>query len=126
MTCVACSGSIERLMHNSFDAKGMVKVSIVLLTHKMQVTFPQYVFDEKTVTPAIICNTVLMIGFSCELLGMTEISPEQRKNLNQDGKRLSNASLDSIKIRGEDRQDSIENEEPPSPSNVQVEVGDKP
>ena len=23
MTCVACSNSIERLMHNSFDAKGM-------------------------------------------------------------------------------------------------------
>ena len=35
MTCVACSGSIERLMHNQFDAKGMESVSIVLLTHKM-------------------------------------------------------------------------------------------
>lgn len=40
MTCVACSSSIERLMHNSFDAKGMASVSIVLLTHKMVATFP--------------------------------------------------------------------------------------
>jgi hypothetical protein len=67
-------------------------------------------FDDKTITPAIICDTVSMIGFNCELLGMTEISPEQRLNLNQDGNRLSDASLDSIKIRGEDRQDSIESD----------------
>ena len=40
MTCVACSNSIERLMHNSFDAKDMQSVSIVLLTHKMVTTFP--------------------------------------------------------------------------------------
>lgn len=40
MTCVACSSSIERLMHNTFDAKGMASVSIVLLTHKMVATFP--------------------------------------------------------------------------------------
>jgi len=124
---VACSSSIERLMHNSFDAKGMVKVSIVLLTHKMQVTFPQHVFDEKTVTPAIICNTVLMIGFNCELLGMTEISPEQRKNLNQDGNRISDASLDSMRIRGEDRQDSVADaEDNVSLNKVKVEVGDNP
>ena len=51
MTCVACSGSIERLMHNSFDSKGMTSVSIVLLTHKMLATFPINVFEEKTVTP---------------------------------------------------------------------------
>ena len=40
MTCVACSSSIERLMHNQFDKKGMESVSIVLLTHKMQALFP--------------------------------------------------------------------------------------
>lgn len=51
MTCVACSGSIERLMHNSFDEKEMVKVSIVLLTHKMVASFPQHVFNNKKVTP---------------------------------------------------------------------------
>lgn len=45
---------------------------------------------------------VSMIGFGCELLGMIEISPEQRKNLNQEGESLSNMSLDSARIRGED------------------------
>ena len=45
MTCVACSSSIERLMHNSFDAKGMASVSIVLLTHKMVASFPQELFS---------------------------------------------------------------------------------
>ena len=35
MTCVACSSSVERLMHNEFDSRGMVSVTIVLLTHKM-------------------------------------------------------------------------------------------
>ena len=35
MHCVACSSAIENLMHNEFDAKGMVAVTIALLTHKM-------------------------------------------------------------------------------------------
>ena len=47
---------------------------------------------------------VLMIGFGCELLGMTEIGQEERKNLNQDGSEISE-SLDSYKIRGEDDSD---------------------
>lgn len=47
---------------------------------------------------------VLMIGFGCELLGMTEISQEERKNLNQDGNEMSE-SLDLQKIRGEDDSD---------------------
>ena len=82
MTCVACSNSIERLMHNTFDSKDMSSASIVLLTHKMQATFPLRVFDDKIVTPKIICDTVAMIGFGCELLAMCEISPEQRKKFN--------------------------------------------
>ena len=44
MTCVACSGSIERLMHNEFDNLKMVSVSIVLLTNKMFATFEAQVF----------------------------------------------------------------------------------
>ena len=105
MTCVACSNSIERLMHSQYDSKGLEKVSIVLLTHKMHATFPQSLFDEKVVTPKLICDTVLIIGFGCELIGMTEINlqEQQRKMLNQDG--ISEQSLDSVKIRGGD--DSI-------------------
>lgn len=119
MTCVACSGSIERLMHNSWDSKGLAKVSIVLLTHKMVATFPQAVFDEKTVTPAMICDNVEMIGFGCELLGMTEISEQLRVNLKEDGRMMSESSLDSRKIRGDD--DSFE--EIPgdlTPSNIKL------
>ena len=85
MTCVACSGSIERLMHNCYDSKGMTKVSIVLLTHKMVATFPQAIFDAKTVTPTTICDAVEMIGFGCELLGMTEITEDNRVNFKGDG-----------------------------------------
>jgi len=63
-------------MHNEFDAKDMTRVTIALLTHKMQVTFKQQAFLSKTVTPEIICDEVECIGFSCELLTMTEISHE--------------------------------------------------
>ena len=58
----------------------MASVSIILLTHKMQATFPQRVFDEKIVTPQIICDKVLMIGFGCELLGMAEITDNAEKH----------------------------------------------
>jgi hypothetical protein len=44
MTCVACSSSIERLMHNEFDGKGLVSASVVLLTHKLTTTFKAQVF----------------------------------------------------------------------------------
>ena len=74
MTCVACSSSIERLMHNEFDGKGMVSVAIVLLTHKMTATFEAKRFSKKEVTPDMICDEIDMIGFEAELAGMTEIS----------------------------------------------------
>lgn len=67
----------------------------------MESTFTQQSFDSKTISPKIICDTVSMIGFGCQLLGMTEISPDQRKNLNQDGASLSDMSLDSARIRGD-------------------------
>ena len=74
MTCVACSGSIERLMHNSYDSKGMKSVAIVLLTHKMTVVFDADSFLTKKVTPEMICDEIDMIGFGAELNGMVEIS----------------------------------------------------
>jgi len=74
MTCVACSGSIERLMHNEFDQKGLKSVSIALLTHKMQTTFHSSVFERKEVTPDLICEEIDCIGFGCELLTITELT----------------------------------------------------
>ena len=61
-----------------------------------------------------------MIGFGCELLGMAEISHEQRKNFNQMGKSLSESSLESYKIRGDD--DESENDySAASPSKIRLE-----
>ena len=73
MTCVACSSSIERLMHNEFDKKGMVSVSIVLLTHKMTAVFEAEKFSRKEVTPEIICDEIDCIGFGAKLSSMSEI-----------------------------------------------------
>jgi cation transport ATPase len=73
MTCVACSGSVERLMHNEFSKKGMLDVSIALLTHKMMVSFQEKIIIDKTVTPEMICDEVECIGFGCELLEIIEI-----------------------------------------------------
>lgn len=76
-------------------------------------------FDEKTVTPAMICDNVEMIGFGCELLGMTEISEQLRVNLKEDGRMMSESSLDSRKIRGDD--DSFEeNHGDLTPSNIKL------
>ena len=79
MTCVACSGSIERLMHSSFDTKGMHEVSIVLLMHKMVVTFDLQTYEKKEITPEEICEEVEMIGFDCELTHISEIQQETQK-----------------------------------------------
>jgi len=78
MSCAACTNSIERLMHSNFDEKGMQSVAVVLLTHKMVATFPLRVFRDKAVTPKLICDTFESTKFTCELLGMTEISNESR------------------------------------------------
>ena len=80
MTCVACSGSIERLIHNEFDKKSLVTVSIVLLTNKMFCTFEAHVFNDKKVTPEMICEEVDMIGFECCLISITEMKGEEQLN----------------------------------------------
>ena len=74
MTCVACSGAIEKLMHNEFDKKKMIEVQIALLTHKMNATFEVNAFVTKQVTPEMICDEVEEIGFDCELLNITEVN----------------------------------------------------
>ena len=118
MTCVACSGSIERLMHNEFDSKGMKSVAIVLLTHKMTTVFDASSFTTKKVTPEMICDEIDMIGFGAELNGMVEISAEDnqpnKKHKIQINKDLASsfASIDSAKMRGEESDNEImENDE---------------
>ena len=77
MTCVACSGSIERLIHNEFDKKSLISVSIVLLTNKMFCTFDAHVFKDKEVTPEMVCEEVDGIGFECGLISITEMKGEE-------------------------------------------------
>lgn len=77
MTCVACSSSIERLIHNQFDKRNLVSVSIVLLTNKMFCTFEAHVFHDKIVTPEMVCEEVDCIGFECQLLSITEMKGEE-------------------------------------------------
>jgi cation transport ATPase len=79
MSCVACSSTIERHMKSEFTGKKMTECAIALLTHKMSVTFKQSAFNEKMVSPQIICDEVEMIGFTCSLLSITEINAEAFK-----------------------------------------------
>ena len=78
MTCVACSSSIERLIHNQFDKRSLVSVSIVLLTNKMFCTFEAHVFHDKIVTPEMVCEEVDCIGFECQLISITEMKGEEQ------------------------------------------------
>ena len=95
MTCVACSSSVERLMHNEFDGKGMVSVTIVLLTHKMFAQFEASRFESKEVTPELIVDEVEMIGFDCELTGITEISQEDMEPEHRPSRDMKNGEISS-------------------------------
>lgn len=53
-----------------------------------------------------------MVGFGCELLSMTEITEEERKNVkNQGSISASDISLESYRIRGDDQENSMEIEQ---------------
>jgi len=107
-------------MHNEYDSKGMISVTIVLLTHKMTAQFEAVRFNSKEITPDMICDEVEMVGFDCELAGITEISPEdlQPVSLLLKGRPSvkgelglsfqSDYSLDSARVRGEDDEEIID------------------
>ena len=94
MTCVACSSSIERLMHSKYDSQGMKSVAIVLLTHKMTATFDSNE-DVERVNPEKICQSVLSIGFGCSLLRISESerSPSSSNNTHDDSNNSNSNSL---------------------------------
>jgi copper chaperone CopZ len=97
MTCVACTSSIERLMHNEFDSRKMISVSMVLLTNKMFCTFAADVLHDKIVTPEMICEEVEMIGFDCALLSIAEMKGDQQMAKTKEA-------------FGDDRSDSIDSD----------------
>lgn len=81
MTCVACSGAIERGMKNEFSDKGLVfddktkthAVSVILLMHKMKITFHKGKAEQSKVTPSKIADEVEDLGFGAELINTTEL-----------------------------------------------------
>ena len=89
-------------MRGAFEDKEMESIDIILLVHKMLVCFPQQVFDERIVTPQLICEFVKGIGFGCSLLGMSEIVNEGRRNAHfgDDSSEELKNSKDSLRLRG--------------------------
>ena len=74
MTCVNCSNAIEKGLVNAFKGKGLAKeadgfaVSVVLLMHKMRVTFLKAEAHLHSVTPDAIAAEVEDLGFGAKLV----------------------------------------------------------
>ena len=72
MTCVACSRTIENAMTSEYEDKGLLKVSIALLTHKMRIVFDADNYARHSLSPEQIKEEVEMVGFTAELLEIIE------------------------------------------------------
>lgn len=74
MTCVNCSNAIEKGLITAFKGKGLAKegdgfaVSVVLLMHKMRVTFLRAEAHLHSVTPDAIATEVEDLGFGAKLV----------------------------------------------------------
>ncbi len=79
MTCVACSGAIEKGLTHEFKNKGLIEdqgVSVVLLMHKMRVSLYKEKALENKIDPEAIANEVEDLGFGAEIIGTHEIEPD--------------------------------------------------
>ena len=77
----------------------------------MTAIFETAKFTSKEVTPDMICDEVEMIGFDCELSGITEISAEDllpNRRLSVKRRDSTDRSIDSAKVRGEDDDESFD------------------
>ena len=79
MTCVACSSAIENGMKNEFKDKGLVcdengtfQVSVVLLMHKMKISFYKSVAELNGIDHKRIADEVEDLGFGATLLNTFE------------------------------------------------------
>ena len=76
MTCVACSGAIERGLTAEFKEKGLIEengVSVVLLMHKMRVSLYKNKAHQNKINPELIIGEVEDLGFGAELTGTHEL-----------------------------------------------------
>lgn len=82
MTCVACSGAIERGLTFTYKDKGLVQdpeepssgVAVALLMHKMRISFFKDKLIYHQITAESIIEEVEDLGFGANLLNMFEIS----------------------------------------------------
>ena len=96
MTCVACSGAIERGMKITFDSKGLIEICVALLVHKMTISFRADEIDKQQITPEIICEEVEDIGFGCEWLNTFEFHNDARTNTKKKNTELKSKSANRI------------------------------
>ena len=74
MTCVNCSTAIERGLTSEFKNKGLAQendgfaVNVVLLMHKMRITFHKELAEANMITPNVIVSEIEDIGFEAELI----------------------------------------------------------
>jgi len=74
MTCVNCSNAIEKGLVNAFKGKGLAKeadgfaVSVILLMHKMRITFLKAEAHLHSATPDAIAAEVEDLGFGAKLV----------------------------------------------------------
>ena len=81
MTCVNCSTAIENGLTAAFKDKGLVMdkdqdnsgVNVVLLMHKMRITFYKDTSEHHSVTADLIASEVEDLGFGAELLNKYEL-----------------------------------------------------
>ena len=75
MTCVSCSSAIERGLTLAFKDKGLVNdksVNVILLVHKMKITFFKDQARVANVTPEQIIEEVEDLGFGAKLINTFE------------------------------------------------------
>ena len=85
MTCVACSSSIERGLTKKYQDMGLVLdenmesngVKVVLLMHKMRISFYKHLAEEHKVTVQHIVEAVENIGFEAVFLNKFEIGASE-------------------------------------------------
>jgi Cu+-exporting ATPase len=72
MTCVACSSAIERSLTIQYKDKGLDSLSVILLVHKLKITFFKQIASKNDIKPEDIINEVEDIGFGAQLLSTQE------------------------------------------------------
>lgn len=64
MTCSNCSAAIEKAVITAYTDKGMIQVTVGLLTHDLKVQFDESITHSVT-PPEEIVNLVESIGYDC-------------------------------------------------------------